>query len=367
MDKMSYPFATLSLKYKNFVAPSCEIAIGSLKVKETDCMIRDLMVELSADGAASGCSFYLYGIYDFEKTAFSSEVTSAVKVGAKLTVSLGYISTKKVFEGYVDEFTVEYNRTGDPCIFISGMDGLGYLMGVRDHVFAGETKVGEMVKKLLGGSVSAGAASSVTVGASVKDMTVQRIKEGIDSYTYLKTLARQLGVNLLSSKGELVFDKVITSTTSLTTLTYGDGLRSFRKRVSVANQPGKVIVHGLDINNEPVEGEVTSTKLSGSGSPAASTASKLLKKAVYEEDSPLAKTADECKALAQNRFDMLAIEYVNGFGTCVGLPELMAGRYVTVEGMDKNTNGSYFLSRVTHYFNEDGYNCSFEVKGAKSK
>lgn len=367
MDKGMYPFDVLKLKYKGFFAPECEITIGSLKLKNTEVSIPEIEVELAADGTAGGCRITIADKYDYKSTSWDSKLVSALKVGAKLKVSMGYSSKSEVFFGYVDDYTIEYNEDTGPRIYITGLDGLGYLMSVRSRVYAGEKKVGELVKQLLNDAVSAGAAEKMTVGLSVKDMTVQRIVEGEDSFTFLNTLAKQIGANFFCVDGEIVFDAVSSFSLAITTLEYGKGLIRFSKRLSLANQPSKVIIHGRDINNAPIKGEAKSTTLSGDGKGAADTASKLLKKSVYEEENPLVLTADECKKLAQNRFDDLAQNFVHGEGVCIGIPELIPGRFIKVAGMDKNTNGSYFLKKVVHVYNEDGYYTRFEVRGAKSK
>ena len=70
--------------------------------------------------------------------------------------------------------------------------------------------------------------------------------------------------------------------------------------------------------------------------------------------------------LAQARLDTQALNFVSGSGTCVGIPELIPGRYISIKGLDDSTEGSYFLSKVLHRFTEEGYYTQFEVKGAKA-
>lgn len=78
------------------------------------------------------------------------------------------------------------------------------------------------------------------------------------------------------------------------------------------------------------------------------------------------RTEKECVELAQARLDSLALNFVSGRGTCVGIPELIPGRYITVKGLDDDTEGTYFVSKVHHRFSKSGYYCGFEVKGAKA-
>ena len=63
--------------------------------------------------------------------------------------------------------------------------------------------------------------------------------------------------------------------------------------------------------------------------------------------------------------DRLALNYVSGSGLCLGLPELIPGRFITIEGLDGDTVGDYFITKVRHQFGSGGYLTQFEVKGAK--
>jgi len=368
MDKMTYDFALQSRTYGSFYAPECEVTVGSFKMVSGRVNISEVIVDQAADGTAGGCRIRIVDFYNYASSSWDRELLSNLQVGAKLTVKMGYVRKKEVFFGYVDEYSYEFGDGTPPAIEISGLDGLGYLMSVRSRVFAGEKRIGDIVRQILQDSTAVGAAKSVTVSPTLKDMTVQRSKDGEDSYTFLNTLAKQTGMQLLCIDGEMIFDNVQKISIPVTTLdVQKNGLFSFTKRVSLANQPSKVIVHGRDKNNIAIKGEATSTTLSGDGKAAASVASKLLKKSVYEEDNPLAMTAEECKALAQARFDDMAQNYVFGSGRCVGMPEISAGRYVKLSGLEKTMNGSYFLTRVSHEYNDSGYHINFEVRGAKSR
>ena len=65
------------------------------------------------------------------------------------------------------------------------------------------------------------------------------------------------------------------------------------------------------------------------------------------------------------QLDRLALNYVSGSGLCLGLPELIPGRFITIEGLDGDTVGDYFITKVRHQFGSGGYLTQFEVKGAK--
>ena len=90
------------------------------------------------------------------------------------------------------------------------------------------------------------------------------------------------------------------------------------------------------------------------------------KQTALREYNEYVRTEKECVELAQARLDSQALNFVSGSGTCVGIPELIPGRYITVKGLDGDTEGNYFLSKVRHRFTKGGYFTQFEVKGAKA-
>ena len=366
MDQGKYDYKTLQKKYDNFSAPGFEITLAGKKLTGNIAYIPELEVELSADGTAGGCSFRAEGQYDFEKQQWVNDVAKEIKPGAKLVVKGGYGSTstqKELFYGYVDDYSFDFSDEGVPRISISGLDGLGYLMNMREPYYGGKKKAKQIVQTLLNKSVSAGFAKSVKVGM-LEDFEAPILKEQIDDWKFLRLMAQRCGASLFVVDGEMIFDSVTSGTTPILTLTIGKSVRHFQKRVSLAHQVGKVEVWGRDENQKAIKGTASSVNAGGSGKSAAELVPGL-KDAVLREYNEFVRTQKECENLAQHRLDTIAMGLVSGSGECVGIPELIPGRYIKIDGGDKNTNGTYFLSRVSHRFRPDGYTTAFEIKGAK--
>ena len=364
MDTGSYTFKDLDKKYDGFSQPAYEISIGG---KEFECgkvPMSTLEVEISCDGRAGGCSFHIEGQYDYETKQWVNKMVKAVKVGAELEVKGGYIKKKTLFYGYVDDYSIEFTEEDASSISVTGLDGLGYLMSLREPLYAGKKKPAEIVKEILQKSVSAGFAKSMTM-ASLNGFETAVIKEQIDDWRFLNLMAQRYGLSLFCVAGELIFSDVAAKTNPILTMTLGQGLDSFQKRVSLAHQVGKVEIMGRDVNQKAIKGEASSVKTGGEGKSAAELV-PALKEAVLREYSEYARTQDECKLLAQNRLDGIAMGLVSGSGSCVGIPDLIPGRYLKIDGGDSQANGSYFLTKVRHYFDDNGYITEFEVKGAKA-
>lgn len=343
-----------------------EIKLGGTKLDSSKIPITNLEVELSAEGAAGGCSFTVDSLFDYENSKWNNDVAKTVKLGTSLEVSGGYVQKKPLFYGYVDEYTLEHTGEGAPKITVSGIDGLGFLMNCREPYYGGAKKGKEIITEILKKSVSAGFAKSVTVDSSnaLVDFETPIIKEQVDDFRFLRILAERYGMVLMALNGELIFDALWQSDDPLITLTVGKGLISFNKRISLKGQVGKVEIWGRDVNQKFIQGSATTVSTGGRGKTAAQLVSGL-EKAVLREFNEYARTEGELARLAQARLNSIAMGLVSGEGTCVGIPEIIPGRYINIEGMEDETNGRYFISMVTHSFTTEGYFTKFEVKGAK--
>ena len=364
MDKGSYSYKGLDTKYDHFSAPSFEIVVAGKKFASKKVNITTLEVEQVCDGTAGGCSFSVQGQYNHEKQKWENDVADAIEVGKKLEVYGGYVDKKLLFYGYVDDYAMNFEREGIPSIEVTGLDALGYLMSLKEPLYAGERKASDIITEILNKCVSAGFAKSVTVTAPQGIEEAPIIKERVDDWTFLNLMAQRYGMSLFCVAGELIFDNVASNNSPILTLHMGKHLHGFKKRVSLAHQVGKVEIWGRDISQKPIKGYATHVK-TGKGK-AASDLVGGIKKAVVREYSELVRTQAECTRMAQNRLDSIAMGFMSGSGACIGIPELIPGRYLTISGADKKTSGNFFLTRVRHIFENEAYRTEFEVKGAKA-
>ncbi len=365
MDDKKYTYAELQDKYVDLLSPAVEITIGSKTYTNRDIPILSLEVEMSTDGSAGGCTFSVDSEYKSEGTPWDHDFDKSIKIGEKLIIKGGYVKQKELFYGYIDDYTFSYSGNEGQHIQITGIDGLGYLMHLREPLYGGQQQPQELIRSILQKSVAKGFAKSVTVG-SLDTFKTPIVKEQMDDWSFLNLLASRYGVSLFAIDGELIFDDVYQNTKSLITLRNRTNLRRFSRRISLAHQVGSVEIWGRDVNQKPIKGIASSVSMGGSGKSAAQLVSAL-KDAVMREYSEYVRTPQECEKLAQNRLNGIAMGFVSGEGACIGIPEIIPGRYIEIEGLDDEVDGSYFLSRVRHVFRPEGYSTEFEVKGAKSK
>lgn len=366
MDKGKYKFESLSKKYDEFRGAAFSVKIDGREYKSTELPLDSLEVDICADGSAGGCRFTVSNYYDQAKTRFMGDLVNGIKTGSKLSVKCGYVKQTEVFYGYVDECSVEMSEQS-LRLTVSGVDGLGFLMSCREPYYGGRKKPRNVVEEIVGKAVTAGYAKSSKVGAiPAPEVDVPPIKEQVDDFKYLRLLAERYCKSLLCVNGEIIFDDVTSSTSPILTLSMKNGLLTFRRRLSLQDQVGRVVVWGRDVNQKFIQGECSRVTAPGTGRSAVETAPKF-KDAVLREFSEYVRTAQECRDLAQARLNAIAMGYVSGEATCVGIPELIPGRYFEVKSLDGSIDGSYFITKVHHRLNNDeGFLTMLEFKGAKA-
>lgn len=364
MDKSSYTFQALSSKYEDFRGPAFTIKVDGTVLNSAEMPIASLEVDLCANGSAGGCRFSVESLYDFAQSKWVNDLAKTIQVGAKLEIEGGYVKQEPLFYGYVDEFSMEYSGSAPPRLAVTGIDGFGFLMSCQQPIYGGKKKPQQVVDEIFTKAVSAGYAKSKTVG-SLSGFDVPVVKEKLDDFKYLRLLSERYCMSLFCVAGELIFDNVVSNSSPLISFTVGTGLLDFRRRLSLHGQVGEVEIWGRDVNQKFIRGSANSVSLGGSGKSAVQFAPKF-KETALREYNEYVRTEKECVELAQARLDSLALNFVSGEGTCVGIPELIPGRYVSIKGLDDDTEGSYFITAVRHRFTRSGFYTNFKVKGAKA-
>ncbi|MDR1217186.1 MAG: hypothetical protein LBJ99_01215 [Oscillospiraceae bacterium] len=365
MDTSSYEFESLEKKYNGFLAPGAEISVGGTKMDAAKIPISEVSVTIDAGASAGGATVSIGGMYDAEKSQWRDKLLDGVKIGAKLMISLGYTSRKQVFHGFVDDFTVSYTPD-QVSISITGIDAKAFLMNADETKYFSKEKTRDIIQEMLGECTNSGYAAKIDLAppTDFTNFNVQLIQSKANDYKILCALAEMNNMNFFVLNGEIIFKKVVNKTSPIMTLTLGSSLISFTRTLSLRNQVGKIVVQSHDKDGKPIEGSANSTTL-GSGKEASSFVSSLKKK-IREVPADFATTPEECASLAQNLFDVQAMDFVRGSGRCIGLPELIPGRYIRLKGMDDDSNASYFITKVKHTVSSGGgYFTDFDVNGAK--
>jgi phage protein D len=146
-------------------------------------------------------------------------------------------------------------------------------------------------------------------------------------------------------------------------LKWGVSLVDFKPTLTTANQIKSVTVNGWDrakkkaitvkatLDDKELNINADMHELLNSCDPREEV---VVDKPVYAEK--------DAKALAQAILKDRTKEMVKATGTCVGLPDLRAGRKVQIAGMGARFDGTYFITDTTHTINDSGYITKFNAR-----
>jgi len=369
----TFTYSALEKKHDGFVGPEFKVYVKGKHLSPDKFHIPGINIiipltigQRSRRPEAGECTFSLVGMFDLEKTEFINDMEDIVKVGNQIEVKGGYRNPDTLFIGVITSVDVSFGE-GGVVASVSAMDAFSMMGGYKQSQAFNKQDPSKTVKTLLS-KYTTGMPAKAKLGkvAKLPAVKVDLTRTEMKDIEFLYFLARRFQKNLAIIHGEIIFDDLISNSTPIGTLTYGENLISFRKQLDTSRQYGKVEVTGYDVNKKPIKGMASSVSVGGSGKTAADFDSSIKDRTMQLTDK-IARTADELNKIAQAALDEAALGFVSGSGTCIGIPELTPGRFIKVDGMSKSTDGTYLITRVTHTFGENGYTTSFDIKGAKTK
>ena len=300
--------------------------------------------------------------------------STALKIGAPVKISatpmrlLDQTQSHEPVVLIVGEITAlecAFDETGSALLVVRGYDKSHRLhFGTKTATYANMTD-SAIVKKVADNlSIDVQAAPTTVVHEYV-------LQSNITDMAFLRTRAQRVGFDLLvDEQGKLIFRKASQPTGEGATLEWGKDLQLFRPRVSAIGQTGQVTVNGWDIKGKntfqgtqalPSKIEQGGSSLGVDLAAAREMAGRATKDILTDQ---AALTPPEADALAKSIADEIQNEFVEADGTCVGRPNLRAGRTATISGVGRKFSGTYLVTSATHsYTAQTGYVTEFHISG----
>jgi uncharacterized protein involved in type VI secretion and phage assembly len=147
------------------------------------------------------------------------------------------------------------------------------------------------------------------------------------------------------------------------TLSWRENVKSFKPRMSAAQQHDKVKVSSYDpVSRKAVVGEATQPgALARAAQEVRDKASTFGASELLVSDR-VANTADEARTIAQSTLDKLASGSFEAEGTMEGDPAVKAGGKLKLEGFGR-FDGEHHLTSVTHVYGHGDFRTRFAISG----
>ena len=285
---------------------------------------------------------------------------SAVQEGHKAAIKMGWgEKTASVFAGEVVSLELDVSTTKSPRIAIRGYDRLHRLLGARVTRTFLQRKDSDIAADI---AALHGMRAVVGKGTTIVHPYVMQSDQ--TDLAFLLARARPLGFTVRAEGTDLLFGPRRLSDDPVLTAELGKNLLALFIRTSTLGLASGVTARGWDpAEQQEIVSELPASKLAElmggdlSGLDIAEDRFGALKTSAPGVPILTAAAADLAAAA---ELQDLALHHVGCEGRLVGAPALRPGDIVRIANFGRRFSGDYWLSRVVHVFDDDGFRTEFE-------
>jgi phage protein D/phage baseplate assembly protein gpV len=325
--------------------------------------VRNALVAVEVESSIYLPDMFSMTLVDDKDLTLTNGTTFAL--GAAVVISFGDATNAlvEVFNGEITAVEPEFAADAKVRLTIRGYDKRHRLnRGTKTKAYL-NMKASDIANQIAG---AAGLTASVTATTVVYPHIIQHNQTDL---AFLRQLAYTYGFEVTVRGSNLYFGPQSGSRGTVT-LQWLKELRSFRPRLSLAQQVNEVKVKGWDPKTKlAILGTATtstahpSVGTGGSGGALAQTAFSSTASQVVVRRPVISQS--EATKLAQAILDEINAGSLEADGVAIGNPNLLAGKKVTLQKLGSKFSGSYLITSARHtYLTGELYETEFSVTGA---
>lgn len=348
----TYKYEDLANQYGNFQVPAYKVKVDGKDVTDgKSVFISEISITLSLMYASS-VVIKIAGAYDKEARKFSDKVKNTLSLGKIVEVEIGYLSSfMKVFKGYICSVSMKISK--HPGISLIAMDVRKLMMDARyKERYFDDENYSDMAKKVMNNYSCLCSFEQKSSNDKLKEKIYQK---GSDFDFMTKTLARKLNREFFVFYDKAYFREPGKVTAETITLEYGLNLLSFTKHSEYLDL--KMVMAGYEGSEQKRIKSEQTIRNSDLKEPVLSIPECEI---ITARDM---KTVKELTAagnhIAQNKKNKAK----TGEGTCIGLPQIIPGRYIKIKKTDSNIDGKYYVTEVKHVIGRQVFITQFKTEG----
>ena len=284
------------------------------------------------------------------------------ETGKEVVIKIGYLSKlTTMILGLISSVRPTFPASGVPQIEISGYDLSQEMMKSKKPNSWPEMTDSDVVKDI---------ASTYSLKTSnIEDTKTKHpkiIKDKESDYHFIKKLADRNGFEFFVREKKIHFRIPQNDMKEIATLKWGESLNTFSPELNVANQVSEIEIRHWDPKTKK---EIVANAKRGdehgrdSGKKSGGDlVEKIAKGPVIKVIRTPVNSKEEAGKIAKAALDKLAEGLIKGSGECIGIPDIMAGENIRLEGLGKKFSRTYYLEKATHSISSSGYKTTFNVK-----
>jgi len=377
--------------HRSFLVPAFQIKLaGSATEKEVISDVQE--ITFTDDMAAPG--FFEFVLHDWdpvEKTTKYSSPWDAsgqprklanggtvpnFEPGGKVSLSFGYIEDglQHIMDGEIVSLSPSFPASGLPTVRVRALHAAyRELQRIQvEKTYDGTSK--EIATKLCTDNgfdarwdpieKEGKPKQKVAIEGTLYDALLAKAKEYGMFFTVLPAAKE-------GEKPTVSFSKVASGQEeAVAEFVWGRTLLSFTPVMSASAQVSEVVARGADPDGDGKKKAIEAVKkwsdlawvdgaLGPTGLAAAEAAGKGFREIIKPDEI---HTLEDAEKAAMARLTEMANGLVTGSGTAIGLPELRAGKTISIKGLGARFDGVYRLTQTTHTIGGSGYSTSFQTR-----
>lgn len=358
-DLMSatYVYEQLKTTYKDFFAPAAKFTIGGKDIFQQKS-IRILSVEAVLSIRETGSVRVTVGnCYDYKNGTFFREIKELLVLGKEVELHLGYASSfQNIFKGYLAATGMIFDGEEGIVLELTALDVRRLMMSdnfhIREHKI---TNYSDAVREIMKRYQKL---CKVKIEDTSEKMKEGQIHQHNSDYNFIVQDLIESGLvdrEFFVVADTAYFRKPRSVSAPLLTLSIGQGILRFARFAEYENQNIQVVGFDHAAGNVvmgQVQAKASDSLVDVLGAPG-------------ERIVPNAEcsSSDQAKSQSKALADRLLAKRQRAEASCIGLPEIIPGRFIKLDRLDSLMNQKYYITKVVHTYDSEGFRTDFWMEG----
>ena len=356
MNSDTFSYSQLKEKYGGFRNPCCAVKAGGKDIQTLGLFVSQMEIRQTIKDKAGTCTFVISNGYDFVSGSFKDEIADNFPLGQTIEAGMGYTSPVYMFKGFVTDVSFTFEDGSPPDVRITCTD-------IRSLMMQGKLNAKPPIASfpLMMFMILEKYTSILNMKIVYYDIwnILEDFRQNTNDFNYLYDYGVKRGYEFFVLVDHFYFRKKWENTALLMQLKWGESIISFNRATSYSSNKLSSALGGL-LSLIPF---FSDNMLSPQGYPH-KTATPMIPQ--IRVDTSDAKNPADLVNIMMTNLHNLGDNMAAGSVKCVGIPEMIPGRYIRLTGLDKNFfDGDYYIEEVTHNFSSGGYVTSLEIGSGK--
>lgn len=357
-------FSRLKSKYNGFIKPNVDLSVIS-KSNRNKFVVSDITIELSCEFSANIANINIYNVYDDENKKFKdNDIDQVFQIGKKININIGYDKSMEcVFCGFISGISYNFSDRDLPYISLECLDVRAIMMASNQHSQLLQENYSACINDIINKSEYKSYFKTTNIDSNIKspsgdDKLLFELTDESD-YDFIVKVAKKFGYEFFVSQETIYFRKKRIKKEPILTLSNKNLITNLEATFNIAGIANSVEIRNIDDKTGKI---IQASSRSSAVFAKTSSASKITSKAIKVIIDPSISSEDEAQTRADVELDRLSWNFGTFFIKTIGLPELIPGRFIKIDGISDNVNKKVYIVKVIHEINESGFKTSMEAK-----